>query len=145
MFYDLSVSRNPLSKPTNREICKFRAFDFLNCESTFDLTDVPALIYDRLKGARPFDTIHEILRCLSLVQTPPRGRNAPIWDCHVRLSGTDRLKLPSILGGPIFTPAYHHCGKFHTSFWPFFENVLYQLVRALINPSLIIFRPKHQK
>ena len=29
---------------------------FFNCESTCDLTDVPALIYDRKMEARPFDT-----------------------------------------------------------------------------------------
>ena len=33
------------------------------------LTDVPALNYDRKTDARPFDTIQEILRCLSLVQS----------------------------------------------------------------------------
>ena len=43
-FSDLSVSRNMLSKSKNREICEVRAFDFLNCESTYDLSDIPASI-----------------------------------------------------------------------------------------------------
>ena len=71
------------------------AFDFLNCESTCDLTDVPASIYDRKMDARPFDTIRDILRCLSLVQSLLKGRNAPIWrmraPTHMRLSGTEGL------------------------------------------------------
>ena len=44
-----------------------------------DSTDVPASIYDRKMDARLFDTIHEILRCLSLAQSLLKGRNAPIW------------------------------------------------------------------
>ena len=55
------------------------ALIFLNCESTCDLADVPASIYDRKTAARPFDTIHDILRCLSLAQSLLKGRNAPIW------------------------------------------------------------------
>ena len=53
----------------NREICEIRAFDFLNCESTCDLTDVSASIYDRKIDARPFDTIHDIQRFHGLVQS----------------------------------------------------------------------------
>ena len=65
IFYDLSLSRNPLLKPKNREI---RGFDFLNCESTCDLTDVQASIYDRKIGRKRETT-------------------------HMRLSATDRLRL----------------------------------------------------
>ena len=69
---------------------------FLNCERTCGLTDVPASIYDRKTAARPFDTNHNILRCLSLAQSLLKGRNAPIWrmraPTHMRLSGTDGLK-----------------------------------------------------
>ena len=79
----------------NREICDIRAFDFLNCESTCDLTDVQASIYDR-KMARPSDTINAILRCLSLVQSLLLGRDARIWrkreTSHMRLSATDLLR-----------------------------------------------------
>ena len=52
---------------------------FLNCERTCGLTDVPASIYDRKTAARPFDTNHNIIRCLSLAQFLLKGRNAPIW------------------------------------------------------------------
>ena len=45
--------------------------------------------------ARPFATIHDILRFLSLVQSLLKGGNAPIWrnrePTHIRLSGSDRL------------------------------------------------------
>ena len=46
-------------------------------------------------AARPFDTTHDILRCLSLVQPILKGRSAPIGrlqePTHIRLSGTDGL------------------------------------------------------
>ena len=44
-----------------------------------DLTNVSALNYDRKTDARPFETIEGILRCLSLVQSLLKDRNAPIW------------------------------------------------------------------
>ena len=95
IFYDLSLSRNPISKPKNREICEIRAFDFFNWESTCKLTDVSDSIYDIKMDARPFDIIHDILRCLSLVQSLFEDRNAPIWrkrePTHMRLSGTEGL------------------------------------------------------
>ena len=47
--------------------------------NTCDLTKVPALIYNRKTAARPFDTIHDILRALSLVQSLLKGWNASIW------------------------------------------------------------------
>ena len=62
-----------------KKFVKIMALIFLNCESKFDLTDVPSSIYDRKMDARPFDTIHDILRCLSLAQSLHKGRNAPIW------------------------------------------------------------------
>ena len=49
---------------------------FSNGARTCDLTDVPASNYDRKMDARPFDTIHDILSCLSLVQSLFKGRNA---------------------------------------------------------------------
>ena len=58
---------------------KIMALIFLNCESTCDLLDVPASIYDRKMDARPFDTINDILRGLSLAQSLLKRRNAPIW------------------------------------------------------------------
>ena len=60
----------------NREIFDIRAFDFFNCESTCDFTDVSASIYDRKAPARTFDTIHDNLRCLSLVQSILKGQNS---------------------------------------------------------------------
>ena len=73
---------------------------FLNCERTCGLTDVPASIYDRKTAARPFDTNHNILRCLSLSQFLLKGRNAPIWrmraPAHMRLLGTDGLKTSNV-------------------------------------------------
>ena len=51
--------------------------------------------------ARPFDTINDILRCLSLVQSLYEDRNAPNWrkrePTHMRLSGTDKLSNDSAL------------------------------------------------
>ena len=74
---------------------------YLNCENTFDSTDVRASIYDRNNAARHFDTTHEIKRSLSLVKSLFKGRNAPIWrqrdQTHLRLSGTDWLKRKLIL------------------------------------------------
>ena len=46
---------------------------FLKYWSTFDLTNVPASIYDRGTAARRFIFIHEILRSLSLVQSLFKG------------------------------------------------------------------------
>ena len=75
---------------------KFMALIFLKCKSTSDLTDIPALIYDRKTVARRFDTIYNILRPPSLVQSLLTGQNAPIGrklePTHMRLSGTDGLK-----------------------------------------------------
>ena len=69
---------------------------FLNCESTCDLTDVQASLYDRKIDVRSFDTTHDILRWLSLVQSLLIGRNAPILGkrelMHMKLSGTDWLR-----------------------------------------------------
>ena len=78
-FYDLKVSRNPPLKTKKREICEINGTDFSNCESTCDLTDVPGAIYDWKSAARAFDTIHDILRSLSLVESLLKGKNAPIW------------------------------------------------------------------
>ena len=45
--------------------------------------------------ARPFDTIHDILECLSLIQSLLEGQNASIWrkrePTHMSRSRTDRL------------------------------------------------------
>ena len=49
---------------------------FFNYEGTCDSTDVLASLYDRKTAARAFDTIHDILRSLSLVESPSKGRNA---------------------------------------------------------------------
>ena len=39
---------------------------FLNCESTCDLTDVAASMYDRKTVTQPFDTFNDVLRCPSV-------------------------------------------------------------------------------
>ena len=70
-FYDLSV-----------------LLIFLNCESTCDLLDVPASVYDRKMDARPFDTIHGILRCLSLGNRFSKGEMRQFG-----ASGTDGLNM----------------------------------------------------
>ena len=64
---------------------------FLNCVSKFDLTDVLGSIYDRKTAARPFDTIYDILRSLSVAQSLLKGQNSRIWrvgnrgvNCHLR-------------------------------------------------------------
>ena len=64
---------------------------FLNCGRTCDLTDDTASIYDRKTAARHFDTIHDILRALSLAQSLLKGRNAP-----VSRSGNRGVNLSSI-------------------------------------------------
>ena len=65
-------------KVKTREICDIRAFNFMNCGSTCDSTDVTAQISDRKMAARRFETIHNILRSLSLAESLLKGRNAPI-------------------------------------------------------------------
>ena len=58
---------------------KFGPLIFLNYKTTCDLADVPASMYERKMDARPFDTIHDIIQCLSLVQSLLEDRNVPIW------------------------------------------------------------------
>ena len=73
------TSQSRAMRSQSRKIVKFvkiMALIFLNCDSKFDLTD--ASKYDRKMDARPFDTIHDILRCLSVAQSLLKGRNAPI-------------------------------------------------------------------
>ena len=57
----------------------FMALIFLNNQSTSDLTDVPASIYDRKAKDPPFDNNQDILRSLSLAKSFREGRSAPIW------------------------------------------------------------------
>ena len=66
------TTQSPAIRSQSRKIGKFvkiMAQTFLNCESTGDFTNIPALIYHGKTEARPFDTIHDILRSLSLLQT----------------------------------------------------------------------------
>ena len=74
---------------------KIMAQTYFNCESMCDSTKVPASMYDKKTAAGPFDTIHDVLRYFSLVQSLLKGRNAPIWRQRVPtqldLSGTDGL------------------------------------------------------
>ena len=57
---------------------KIMAQIFYNSESTCESTDVPTSINDRKSAVRPFDTINEILRSFSLVQSLLKGQNALI-------------------------------------------------------------------
>ena len=50
-----------------------------NRESTCYLTDFPASICARKIAARLLDTIRDILRCVSRVQSLLKDRNAPSW------------------------------------------------------------------
>ena len=89
-FHDSLTSQSRAIPSQSQKILKFvkiMALIILNCESMFDLTDVSASTYDRRMDARPFDTINDILRCLSLAQSLLKGRNAPIW--HI---GNRRVK-----------------------------------------------------
>ena len=56
---------------------------------------------DRKTAARPFDTIHDIPRSLSLAESLLKGRNTPILrqrePTQMRLPGTDGLNLDSHL------------------------------------------------
>ena len=71
------LSRNPLSKSENRKICDIWANGFFIVRER--MTNVLASNYDRKTDARPFETIQDILRCLSLVQSLLKGGNAQIW------------------------------------------------------------------
>ena len=77
--WNARLARNPLLKSKNLEICEIKAFDFTNCASTCDLTYVPVSINNKKSATELFDTIHDIRRCLSLVQSLPNSGNAPIW------------------------------------------------------------------
>ena len=83
------------SHAKNREICKIHGYDFLTCDSTCDLTDVPCSICDSLTAARRLDTIQNILRSLGLAQSFLKGWNSLIWrkrePTHTKLSGTNGL------------------------------------------------------
>ena len=63
----------PKSTLKKSQICDIRAFDFFNWQKSFDLTDVSSWIYDRTTVAQSFDTIHDILRSLSLAQALLKG------------------------------------------------------------------------
>ena len=82
------------SKSKNREIRENHGTNFVEFWE-YVLFDRCSM-YDRKNAARPFDTIHDILRSLSLVQSLPKGWNALIWrqpmPTHMILSGTDRLR-----------------------------------------------------
>ena len=64
----------------SKKIAKFVIFEslaFFNAER--DLTDFSASIYGRKTAVRRFETIHYILRSLSLAQSLLKGVNTPIW------------------------------------------------------------------
>ena len=44
-----------------------------------DFSQASASMYDIKTAAQPFDTIHDILRSLSLLQSLLKGRNSPNW------------------------------------------------------------------
>ena len=87
------TTQTPAIRSQTRKIGKFVKImtqTFLNCETLYDSTDAPTLIYDRKTAARPFDTIHDILRSLSLVKALIKDQNAPIG-----ASGTEGLNCRS--------------------------------------------------
>ena len=100
---------------------------FLNCERTYGLTEVPASIYDRKPDARCFDTIHNILRCLSPAQSLLKGRNAPIWrqrePTHMRLPGTDGLNnfQPYRVHRKTLNPVFNETFNFKVSTLQYFS------------------------
>ena len=74
------------------------------------MTDVQAAMYDRKTAARPFDTISDILRSLSLVQSLLKARNSPNWreraPTHMNLSVTEGLRT-----GKLFTGNYYYMNR----------------------------------
>ena len=88
----ISHSRAIRSKSQkNVKFAKFGPLIYLNCESTCDLTDVQASIYDRKMDAQSFDTIDDIQRFFSLLQSLLESRNARIGRKLEPLSGIDGL------------------------------------------------------
>ena len=81
----------------SQKVVKFVIFgpmNFRNFARTCDSTDVSASNYDRKMDARLFDTIHDISRCLRLVQWLLKERNTPIWrigNRRVKPSAPDSL------------------------------------------------------
>ena len=72
LFSMINRSSNNLNKiQFNQKIAKFVKFmaHFLNCKSTYDLTDVQASIYDKKTASRRFDLVHDILSLLILAQS----------------------------------------------------------------------------
>ena len=74
---------------------------FFNCESMWDLTDFQASMYDRITAAWPSNTIHDILRSLSLAQSLLRDRSPPILTSRTP-SGLMRIWVRYILS--FFSP-----------------------------------------
>ena len=73
---------------------KIMAQTFLNCESTCDLPDVQASLYDRKTAARSFGPIHDILRSPSLEQSLLKGRCVNIAGANVyETVGNRRVKM----------------------------------------------------
>ena len=87
--HDLSVSRDKVSI---HEIFGIRFLSIFNYDSTCDLTDVAAYLRYKI-AVGPLDTIHDILRNLSLAHSLIKGQNVPIR--HQRKSR--RIPLASIL------------------------------------------------
>ena len=59
----------------NVKFVKIMAQTFLNSESSCDLTDAPASMYDRKTAAGPFDTIHDILQFGAISSQRPKCAN----------------------------------------------------------------------
>ena len=76
------------------EILIFVDLIVLNFESTCDLTDVKASVYDTKTAARHFEIIYDILRSLGLAQFLLKGQNAAI--------GWQKTKKKTFF---LFTPA----------------------------------------
>ena len=74
------------------KIVKIMSEPIWNFESSCDLTNASASLYDRKTAARPFDTIHDIKLSISFAQSLLKGRNAPTGT-----SGTKGLTVIKIV------------------------------------------------
>ena len=116
----------------SRKIVKFVKImvqTFLKCERTCDLSDVPATMYDRKTTARPFDTIHGILRSLSLTRSRLKGWNAPI--CRIRNWGVKSRMFKNLNSDadPGFQPTWKTVKEYLTAV----PSLLYQWNSLIIN------------
>ena len=81
------------------EFVKIMAQTFLIFVSTCNLTDIQVSMYDRKIMARPFDTIHDIIRSHSLVQSLSKDRNDIV--------GNRRVKCGKLVSSHFYFISWH--------------------------------------